>query len=758
MVVTIAPLLEKVAAYLPPEKVRLVQEAYEFARAKHEGQKRLTGEPYIIHPIETASYLADLSLDAITIAAALLHDVIEDCYVTQEELAARFGGDVARLVDGVTKLSLLDARVGGDVPPVPAPGQRLPEIFAPTKERTDQMHQQAESLRKMLVAMAQDIRVVIIKLADRLHNMRTLDAHSRERQVAIAQETMDIYAPLAHRLGMWEIKWQLEDLSFRHLWPDDYKRIAQLLQTRRAEREAYLDRVGNIVRDALKAQGIKADVYGRPKHLHSVFRKIEKYAQQGKEFVDIYDLYAIRVIVDTEGDCYHALGIIHSLWHPMPGQFDDYIANPKENQYRSLHSTVMCEGGTPLEVQIRTLEMHQLAEYGVAAHVKYKEGGAVVSNKSAGFEDKMTWLRQLLEWQRDVSGAEEFVQSLKADLFRDQVFVYTPKGDIKELPANATPLDFAYHVHTDLGHRCIGAKVNSKLVSLDYTLQNGDTVEIMVSKLARGPSLDWLNVELGFLHTASAITKVRQWFRKQERGASVERGRDLLHRELKRLSLKSTETEVAELLDFESVDLLLEQIGNGELSMAQVENKLLASEEPPAPEVIPTTKPSVPVSGAPTGSTGIRVLGVGDLLTRMGRCCAPLPGDDIIGFITRNTGVTVHRKDCKNILHEDEPERLVQVSWGPSKHLFPVTVRVAAWDRVGLLRDITALLAAEDVNITASQVETSPEGTAHISVALEISSVGQLGKLFSKLEAIKGVTSAVRADSGAGARVRGYDL
>jgi len=745
MSATMEDLLERSGVYLPPDKQRLVQEAYEFARSCHEGQTRLSGDPYISHPLQTALILTDLSLDASTIAAALLHDVIEDCGVAKEELGERFGEEVATLVDGVTKLSLLELRMGADLGPGAAQhGQG--SGGKESKRSSEQLHAQAESLRKMLVAMAQDIRVVLIKLADRLHNMRTLEAHPLERRVAIAQETLDIYAPLADRLGIWDIKWQLEDLAFRHLQLEEYRRIAHLLAAKRKQREAYLDRVGRLLLEAFKREGVQAEVYGRPKHLYSVYWKIQKYAEQGKAFDEIYDLYALRVLVNTQADCYNALGVVHTLWHHIRGQFDDYIANPRQNLYQSLHTTVMCEGGTPLEVQIRTYQMHQIAEYGVAAHWRYKEGEA----KDVRFEEKITWLRQLLEWQREVSGAEEFMESLKTDLFRDQVFVYTPKGEIKELPVGATSLDFAYLIHTDLGHRCIGAKVNSRLVPLDYQLQNGDTVNIMTSKRARGPSLDWLNRELGFLRTASALSKVRQWFRRQERASSVERGRDLLQRELKRLGLHESEGEVAHLLKYDSVEELLENIGNGTLGIGKVATRLTVSEEPA--QVVPTVKPTVEPTRPPRG---VRVLGVGDLLTRIARCCSPLPGDEIVGYITRAAGVTIHRKTCANITHEDEPERLVPVTWGPSRDLYPVAVRVTAWDRVGLLRDLTTLVAAEGVNITSSVVETSPDGTALITLSLETTGIGQLRKLFTKLETIKGVTTVVRTDVAAPTTARG---
>jgi GTP pyrophosphokinase len=740
---SIEQLLIKVKAYLPPDKVKAVEATYVFAEACHRGQTRLTGEPYITHPLATALILADLSLDTATLQAALLHDVIEDCNVSKEQLAARFTQEIASLVDGVTKLKLIELRAGTDAHALASGASR------DQRQSSEQMHEQAESLRKMFVAMAQDIRVVLIKLADRLHNMRTLDPLPPARRLAIAEETLDIYAPLAHRLGIWEIKWQLEDLAFRHLQPDDYRRVAKLLAGKRVEREGFLQKVTAGVRDALKNAGVKAEVYGRPKHIYSIYNKTKRYEEQGKQFSDIYDLFAVRVLVETQADCYHALGVIHTLWHPLPGQFDDYIANPKQNMYQSLHTTVVADGGTPLEIQIRTYEMHQIAEYGVAAHWAYKEG-ASRDGKQGQFEDKMTWVRQLLEWQREVSGPEEFLEDLKADLFKDQVFVYTPRGDIKELPVGATPLDFAYLVHTDLGHRCVGAKVNGKLVSLDYQLQNGDTVEIVISKAARGPSLDWLNPELGFVRTASARHKIRQWFRRQERASSVERGRELLQRELKRMAMRFTETEVARLLKYDNAEELLEALGNGSLGIGKVAARLAGPEE--TPTAIPTTKSTVTSAQAP----GVRVLGVGDLLTRIAKCCSPLPGDDIIGYITRTTGVTVHKRACPNIVNEDEPERLVPVTWGASAQRYPVDVVVTSWDRVGLLRDITNVVAAEEVNITSSKVETSPDGTAAITLSLETTGIGQLRKLITKLETIRGITGVTRTNVAAGAtKVRG---
>ena len=714
-------LVARVSSYLPEDKVALIEDVSEFARECHNGQTRVSGGPYIEHPINTALILADLSLDGTTIAAALLHDVIEDCGVTCDELKRRFGEDVAKLVDGVTKLTRFDLRPVG-------------------KEDSDQAgafqedRLQSESLRKMLVAMAEDIRVVLIKLADRLHNMRTLGALSVHRRKAIAEETLDIYAPLAHRLGIWDIKWRLEDMAFRHLEPAKYRGISRMLAAKRAEREAYVSGVAETFKKELDAANLDGQVTGRPKHIYSIYRKMQKYATQGKELSQIYDLYALRVLVNTKADCYNALGIVHSLWHPVPGQFDDYIAAPSENMYESLHTTVMCEGGSPLEVQIRTHEMHQVAEYGVAAHWRYKEG----DTGDVHFENKMTWLRQLLEWQRDVSATDEFLESVKMDLFRDQVFVYTPKGDIIELPSGATPLDFAYKIHTELGHRCVGARVNGRLVPLDHQLVNGDTIEVRTTKVARGPSLDWLNTNLGYVRSASAREKIRQWFRKQARGVNIQRGREFLRKELKRFNVAVDEAEIARMFKYDSPEEFLAALGSGTITETQVASRLAASQEKPQEE----HRPSLPLS-SPT--SGVEVLGVGDLLIRMGRCCNPLPGEEIIGYITRSRGVSVHKRSCPNLRNEDEPERLVKVEWGQTRELYPVRVTIVAWDRVGLLRDISTQVSEQGVNIASVVTTENSDGTATISLTLYTTGIRQLSRLFSKLEGVRGVVNATRS-------------
>jgi guanosine-3',5'-bis(diphosphate) 3'-pyrophosphohydrolase len=724
-------LLERVRAYMPPDRVRLVEDALAYAVELHAGQVRKSGDPYIEHPVSAARYLADLSLDAPTIAAALLHDVIEDCGVSVETLRSRFGTDVARLVDGVTKLTKLDSLVEEGV-----------RALRPSGD--------AESLRKMLVAMAEDIRVVLIKLADRLHNMRTLGALSPDRRVAIAQETLDIYAPLAHRLGMGEVKWQLEDLSFRYLQPNQYRAISKLLSSKRKEREDYVAQVTEVLRRELARQGFEAEITGRPKHIYSIYRKEQAYAAQGKQVGDIHDLFAVRVLVETVQECYAVLGAVHTLWRPLPGAFDDYIANPKENMYQSLHTTVRAIGGLPVEVQVRTRDMHRVSEYGVASHWSYKEGGS----RDQRFEERMTWLRQLLEWQREVSATEEFLESVKMDIFRDQVFVYTPKNEIKELPNGSTPIDFAYRIHTELGHRCIGAKVNGRLVSLDTQLRNGDTVEVLTSKVARGPSLDWLNPHAGYAKTAGARHAIRSWFRRQERGANIERGREQLRRELRRLNASVDEPELVRIFAYESEEEFLAAVGAGIVSMAQVAGRLAArTEGPPAPPITLTTA-QPPQKGGLDGPTGITVLGVGDLLTRMAACCTPVPGDDIIGFITRMRGVTVHRRDCPNIRAVSEPERLVEVGWGTARNVSTVRIRIEAFDRVGLLHDITGAVSTEGVNITASSTEVGTDGEVVVHVTMQVGSLEQLSRLFTRVEAVRGVRSASRVAPGEGRAIQ----
>jgi len=715
-------LIDKAREYLPPEKIAVVEDAYNYAMKAHEGQVRKSGGPYLEHPLEVALTLVDLQLDTNSLVAALLHDVPENCGVSISEIESAFGSEVAKLVDGVTKLGKLSwqspeevARLGGTV-----------------KEA-----EQAENLRKMLVAMAEDLRVVFIKLADRLHNMKTLFALPLTKQRSIALETAEIYAPLAHRLGIWELKWQLEDLSFRHLQPKKYHNISKQLDKRRSQREDYITDIILTLKKEFERVGLKAEVIGRPKHIYSIYQKMERYYALGKDFDDIYDLLALRVLVNNVSDCYSALGTIHNLWHPLPDQFDDFIANPKPNGYQSLHTTVMCQGITPLEIQIRTYEMNRVAEFGVASHWRYKEG----EKTDMHFEERISWLRQLIEWHRELSGAEEFLESVKTDIFIDQVFVYTPKGEIKDLPKGSTPLDFAYRVHTDLGHRCIGAKVNGRLVPLNYQLNNGDVIEIMSTKVDRGPSRDWLNPSLGFVRTSHAKEKIRQWFKKQERADNIERGRELLEKIMRQLDIKLAEREkLAKLFKYDNLDDFYAAIGYGGISTHQIAMKVADQQQ--QPRVVEVTTPSKPTSA-------VKVRGVGDLLTNLARCCNPMPGDQIIGYITRSRGVTIHRRDCYNVVNEEEQERLVPVEWGATDSLYPVKVQVQAWDRVGLMRDITTIVAEEKINIAAVSFINNDDQTTSTFLTLETANLTQLSRLLAKIEGIRGVISASRIGNGA---------
>lgn len=714
--------LNRAAEYLPPKGQELVSDALTFATECHAGQTRKSGDPVIVHPLNAAETIANLQLDASTIAAALLHDVQEDCGVTNEEISKRFGAEVALLVEGVTKL-----------------GQIADQAEA---ARSGEERAQAENLRKMFLAMAQDLRVVIIKLADRLHNMRTLWALKPDDQRRIAKETIEIYAPLAGRLGIWEIKWQLEDLAFRYLQPDEYKFVADLLDSRRSVREQYVAQVTDVLRAEFAKHDVQAEIHGRAKHIYSIHQKIDKYAADGKSVDEIYDLLAVRVLVGTETDCYTALGVVHGLWRPLPNTFDDYIANPKESLYQSLHTTVMALNSQPLEVQIRTFDMHRTAEYGIAAHWRYKEG----SKRDMRYEERLAWLRQLLDWQHELSHAEELVEAVKTDIFQDQVFVFTPKGEIKDLPTGSTPLDFAYRIHTDLGHRCVGAKVNGRLVSLNSHLKNGDVIEVVTSKSSKGPSRDWMNANLGYIRTTHAREKIRQWFKHQERAENITRGKEMMEKEIHRLgtTMAEIESDLLKLFKFEGLDDFFLRVGYGEISTQQIANKL-ASVLEEKEEVVQT----VEVPTRTTYTTSIRVLGTGDLLTRLARCCNPVPGDEIIGFVTRGEGVSVHRRDCKNIVNEDERERLVDVEWGRRGQLYPVAVHIDAWDRVGLLRDVTVMVAEEGVNMVGVYTQARDDDHIAIFVTLETAGIEQLTRLLNKLEGIRGVVSVSRRVQGA---------
>ena len=698
-----------IAAHYPETDPGPIDRAFDLAVEAHAGQRRATGEPYVTHPIASAQILADLGVDPIAIEAALLHDVPEDTEYSLTDVEERFGAEVAQLVDGVTKLSKFSTH--------------------------SHEQQQAENIRKMFLAMAQDIRVVLIKLADRLHNMRTLYGLPSDKQQRIARQTMEIYAPLAERLGIWQMKWELEDLAFKVLEPERFRELAKLLDTRRKGRESYIERAIAELRPRLEAAGIEADIEGRPKHIYSIWKKMQR---KGAEFGEIYDVYAIRLLVDEVRDCYAALGIVHSLWRPIPGQFDDYIAVPKNNLYQSLHTAVIALDGKPLEIQIRTHQMHQVSEVGIAAHWRYKEG----TKSDREYDAKLAWLRQLMDWQRDVSDATEFVEGIKLDIFQDQVFVFTPKGDIKDLPAGATPLDFAYRIHTDVGHRTIGAKVNNRLVPLDYRLKNGDIVEIVTTKGEHGPSRDWLNV----VRTSHAREKIRQWFKRKDRDENIVHGRESLERELRRLARTSISgvgidriTEVAKAYNYETVDDFYAAIGYGAIGAQTVVMRLGVVDD--GQSTLPTVAPPQQVQR--TG--GVRVKGVGDLLVRFAKCCHPIPGDPIVGFITRGKGVTVHLQACPTVVNEREVGRLIEVEWeAEPTETYPIAIRVEAYDRTGLLSDITQVVAENKVNIVAAQVGVTPDHTAVVTATLQVHSVSQLARVMSRIENLKDVISVQR--------------
>ncbi len=714
-------LLDIVTLDNPGMDTSTIERAYQFADDAHHGELRKSGEPYIIHPVRVAIILAGMQLDPETVAAALLHDVIEDTDISKDDLERDFGPRVATLVEGVTKLSRIHWTGDNDN----------------AEERANrESDRQAENLRKMFLAMADDVRVVLIKLADRLHNMRTLAAVPPASQQRIARETMDIYAPLANRLGIWHIKSELEDLAFRYLDPQGFQSVTRSLERRGTDRERYIQLVKDQITEALAAEGITADISGREKHIYSISKKMQR---KDASFDEIYDVMGIRIIVDEKKDCYGALGVIHSLWRPIPSEFDDYIANPKESMYQSIHTAVLGPEGHPIEIQIRTHEMHHISEYGIAAHWRYKEGRRVDANVEA----KVAWLRQLMDWRDEVVDAQEFVESLKSDVFREMIYVFTPRGDIVELPAGATPVDFAYRIHTEVGHQCVGAKVNDQLVSLDYKLQNGQVIRIMTSKTKVGPSRDWLMPSSGYVTTASAREKIRQWFRRQERDENVAQGRDILERELRRIGIDAKTEDIAKhFTSYQRVDDFLAAVGYGAISPQQIATRLVENREPEVLAPPSTFEPLSPVA------TNLQVMGVGDLYTRLAACCKPVYGDEIVGYVTRGRGITVHRGDCHNMKNVDEDGRKVQVSWGDQlARSYPVAVRLEAWDRVGLLRDVTALVADEKVNMLSVLTNVHDDRTVTVLMTVEVDSVKQLSRVLQKLEAIRDVFD-VRRESG----------
>ena len=725
--IVIDQLMENLPDYYTPVDRDIVHRAYGVAVNAHALQKRQSGEPYINHCVAVAAILAEMRMPVEVVAAGLLHDTVEDTSIKLEDLKKQFGDTVANLVDGVTKLESLPRVSHSDEKPNPEQDSRRKRQVS------------IEALRKTFLAMNDDVRVVLIKLADRLHNMRTLGFTSPEKQTRIAQETLDIYAPLANRLGIWQLKWELEDLSFRYVNPEKYKEIAEQLADRRSTREEQITQIVEKLQHVLTQANIKAEISGRPKHIYSIYRKM---VSKGKTFEMVRDVRAVRLIVQDLPSCYAALGIIHNHWRPIPGEFDDYIAAPKDNFYQSLHTAVIYDDGKPLEVQIRTSEMHQNSEYGIAAHWRYKEG----SRRDQKYEQHVLWLRSMMEWRGEVQDAQEFVDSMKSDVFEDRVYIFTPKGDIYDLPAGSTPIDFAYHVHTDIGHRCRGAKVDGKLVPLDYVLKTGKQVEILISKQG-GPSRDWLNSSLGMVKTQRARSKIKAWFKKQDREQNLSQGRQMLERELHRLGLSDINLEnLARQLDLKTTDDMFTELGCGDLPVQRIIN-LIAEQEPIEEQLVISGRKSDPDS-----TDAVSVVGLRGLLTTMGKCCNPMPGDPIVGYITRGRGATIHRQDCPNILRSNERERLVRVSWGGQMRTYPVPIKITAFDRQGLMGDISTLLNTEGVNIVNANVHVDHNNVkadvADIRLIVEVKDIGQLSRMLNRIENIANVLDAQRMRGG----------
>ncbi|MDG0871686.1 bifunctional (p)ppGpp synthetase/guanosine-3',5'-bis(diphosphate) 3'-pyrophosphohydrolase [Paenibacillus thiaminolyticus] len=717
-------LLEKASAYMKESDLDRVREAYLFAEQAHSGQVRKSGEPYILHPLAVADIVVGMQMDPTSVVAALLHDVVEDTSVSLEEVRTKFGNTCAMLVDGLTKLERIQFR---------------------SKEE-----QQNENYRKMFVAMANDIRVIVIKLADRLHNMRTLKYQSEESQRRIAYETLEIFSPIAHRLGISAIKWEMEDIALRYLNPQQYYRIANLMHKKRAEREEYIAGVIARIQEKLEEMGITADLSGRPKHIYSVYKKM---TGKSKQFNEIYDLLAIRIIVDNIKDCYATLGIIHTLWKPMPGRFKDYIAMPKTNMYQSLHTTVIGPTGEPTEVQIRTWEMHRTAEYGIAAHWAYKEGGA----NSGSFEEKMTFLREILDLQQETNDAQEFVESLKMDFFSDLVFVFTPKGEVIELPAGSVPLDFAYRIHTEVGNRTIGAKVNGRIVPLDHQLRTGDIVEILTSKHSYGPSADWVKIA----QSSHARSKIKQWFKKEKREENVQKGREGVERELKRLGLEPSAwmtddklLEVAKKFTFNDIEDMMSAIGFGGITASQIVTRLTEKlrKETEEANQIELTHEVKEVKKEPERKSrpahGVKVEGIDNLLVRFARCCNPVPGDEIVGYVTRGRGVSIHRADCLNIpttIDGEEAERIIDVQWGDSSEAnYSVDIEITGMDRRGFLNEVLQAVSESKTNIAAVSGRSDRNRLAMIHMTILIRNTDHLHSVVEKIKRVKDVYTVQR--------------
>jgi len=703
----------------------LILKAYRFAEEKHNGQKRISGEDYIVHPLDVAYILADLQMDDATICAALLHDVVEDTEVTHEDIVKLFGTEIAEMVAGVTKLSKIQ--------------------YVTIEE------QQVENYRKMFLAMGKDIRVILIKLADRLHNMRTLSNLKRDRQIANAKETMDLYAPLANRLGIYSLKWELEDLAFRYLYPEEYRELVMGIEKKREERIEFIEKIMEEIRVALRKERIVGEVTGRAKHLYSIYRKMQR---DNITLDQIYDLFALRIIVNSVKDCYAALGVVHDLYTPMPRRFKDYIAVPKPNMYQSIHNTLIGPKGTPFEVQVRTWDMHRIAEYGIAAHWAYKEANRFKKSNVVVEEDKLAWLRETLEWQKDMQDPDEFLKTLKTELFEDEVYVFTPKGEIKNLPRDATPIDFAYTIHAEVGHRMVGCKINSKMMPIVTPLKSGDIIEIITSDTAKGPSRDWLKI----VKSSSAKTKIQQWFKKTEREDNIEKGKDILEKEIKKIGMAHNELLKPEWIqivlnryNYNTIDDMYASIGFGGISQNKIITRLLEEYKKEHEEDIIEEKIQELVTEKTkkkkSSNSGVIVKGIDNCLVKFSKCCNPVPGDDIIGYITKGRGVSIHRKDCTNINDLlSEEERIIEVEWYNDKAevSYNVDIEVLANDRTGLLSDVVKEITNQKINIMGFNTRTSKDRIATIDVTLEVQGIEQLNQVVKQIRKIDSVYEVTR--------------
>jgi guanosine-3',5'-bis(diphosphate) 3'-pyrophosphohydrolase len=721
-------LISKIKGYNPNSETALIEKAYNLAQRAHKGQFRKSGEQYLIHPIEVAKILVELEMDDYTIIGGLLHDVLEDTDYTKEEIKKEFGEEIVMLIDGVTKLGRF--------------------VFN-TKEE-----QQAENLRKMLLAMSKDIRVLIIKLADRLHNMRTLNFMDEKKRKEKSMETLEIYAPLAHRLGISKIKWELEDIAFSYLEPEAFDDLDKKVKKKRSEREATINEIIIKIKAEVKDHIDYFEITGRPKHFYSIYKKMKF---QNKALEEIFDITAVRVIVDTIRDCYAVLGIVHTMWKPMPGRFKDYIAMPKPNMYQSLHTTLIGDDGEPFEIQIRTMEMHRISEYGIAAHWKYKEG----NKSSEEFDYKLAWLRQMMEWQKELKDPKEFMESLRMDLFSNQVFVFTPKGEVIELPAGSTPIDFAYKIHSEVGNKCVGARVDSKMVPLDYKLGNGNIVEIITSNSKKGPSIDWLKI----VKSSHAKNKIRQWMKREDKAENIEKGKDMLEKYVRKKGIDSKQiikvnwmNRAAKHLNLNTGDFLYASIANGSLNVSRVVMLLQQYYRQEKQKELELNNKDKAVNGTqskekkrPKEASGVIVRGADNILIRFAKCCNPVPGDEIIGFITKGRGVSVHRADCINVINQkdDGMHRLIDVEWNLSENqvAYETEINIIAEDRKGILLEVTKVLDDLNIKVTGVNAKTGKDIIVNISITIQIFGVNQLNKVFKKIRGLQGVIDVFRTIS-----------